>query len=126
MFKRVKEVLDRTELFNEVRPDVEKWIQERGIELFSNHAKAADSWLTATLLRRPENEPIADRERMFIWVAAMRMAMVAPKRMNPEQFQAWIFSLLSMGYVMRIDHESNTKKDDTNNPGLPPSENPVP
>ncbi len=107
---QVKEAIERINLLDSVESDALAWINDRALGLIRDYANSAVDWLSKALNRASENEPLSDRERMFIWVVAYHLVKSTPKSLSAEQFEKWVFCLLSLGYVMRMDHESSSQK----------------
>lgn len=105
ILKQIEEVLDRSGLLKEVEGNAKEWVEQRARELIVTYTTDAITWMARAMTTQAEDEPLDDYARMFIWVVANRINEAAPHQMSPEQFYAWTFSLLSMGYIMRMDHE---------------------
>jgi len=108
--KQLIEALEHEGLLAEVEGDAHDWVASRGSELVLKYTLTALTWLARALARPSEDEEMDERTRMWIWVVANRLVLSAPKSMTPEMFQAWTFGLLSMGYMMRVEHEPGQDK----------------
>lgn len=114
ILRQITEVIDREGLRKEVEGEADDWIATRAHELLNAYITDAYEWFARAIARYPEDEPITDRYRMFIWVVANRLNESAPLSMSKEAFYSWTFGLLAMGYVMRMDHETQSESNEHN------------
>lgn len=111
--KLLLEALEREGLLAEVEGNAHDWLVQHGSALIEKYTLPATSWLARAMARPSEDENMNERTRMWIWVIANRLVLNAPKSMSQEQFQAWTFGLLSMGYMLKVDHESDKDESST-------------
>lgn len=107
ILRQIEEVMDRAGLLKEVEGPASDWVNRRARELITRYTTDAITWMAQAMATPPEDEPLDDYARMFIWVVANRINEAAPHQMTPAQFYAWSFSLISLGYLLRMDHEKH-------------------
>lgn len=101
----LREALEHAALRSMTNDEALLWLNERGLAIIKEYGQDAITWLADMLKRPAETEGMSERERMFIWIVAYNMHKASPKTLTLEQDMKWIFSLISLGYMMRVDHE---------------------
>ena len=115
-FRDLREAVGHETLFEQELQPTDEWIGKRAIALIEKNLVDSVTYMAKTLARDPENEPIEDSARMRIWITAKRLHEASPDKMNSQQFESWIFCLISLGYMMKSDEQKSSNE----TPGVPP------